>query len=336
MLPVILPPQSHPVTQGNLLERTWYLFLQAICAGIAVGFELIQYGTHVQRLHFDATDLIDGSLWVETDTGTLYQWHAPQAQWVQVGGILEDTHAHRVANYPAANYGVGTFFFETNTTQTDRQSLYAVQLNSAGAHVWAYVAGLCSKIFSLRPADLGLSDVGFQFYSTDYTVTERWSGTQWTYVSGITQGTYAELTTLAGVLSASEAGWLLADSTFGHTWIWNGTWAFARGEQSQYIVMAPAMPQGGVWYPCDGGTYSCTNSDATLSNIATPALNTNLAALMGGGMSNTLHAATAATATTTQGVTAGGAGPAIVALNPPSGPNGGLPEYFMTSWWLRA
>ena len=91
MLPVILPPQSHPVTQGNLLERTWYLFLQAICAGIAVGFELIQYGTHVQRLHFDATDLIDGSLWVETDTGTLYQWDAPQAQWAQVGGGASGT-----------------------------------------------------------------------------------------------------------------------------------------------------------------------------------------------------------------------------------------------------
>jgi hypothetical protein len=283
----------------------------------------------------DLTAADAGFLFYATDTHIESMWTG--AAWIPIElGTIEDTHANRLANYPAASYPLGTLFFETNPTQTDRQSLYAVQLNNAGAHTWAYVAGWCEKTFSLRPSDLGASDTGFLFYATDYTVTERWNGTHWLYVAGITQGTFAELSTLSGLLTASEAGWLLADSTYGHTWIWNGSWAFAQGEQSQYIVMGPASPQGGVWYPCDGGTYTCANANGTTANIVTPALNTNVAAIMGGGASGTLHAATAATPATTQGVTIGGAGPAIVALNAPSVANGGLPQYFTTSWWLRA
>ena len=333
MLPVILPPQSQPVTDGNLLERTWYLFLETVRSAMTGLLELIQFGTDAERLAFNPVNLLPGSLWIDTP-GAIYYWTG--TAWLNVGGNLEDTHANRIANYPAANYAVGTLFFETNPTQTDRQSLYAVQLNNSGAHEWAYVSGWCEKTFANRPSDLGASDAGFEFYSTDYTVTERWNGTNWIYVSGIAQGAFGLLTTLSGLLSASEAGWLLADSTYGHTWIWDGTWTFAQGEQSQYIVMAPAAPQGGVWYPCDGGSYTCTNANATTTSITTPALNSNVAAIMGGGMSNTLNPATAATAATTQGITAGGAGPAIVALNAPSVLNGGLPQYFTTSWWLRA
>ncbi len=39
----------------------------------------IQYGTHDKRLSFDPMNLVDGSIWIETDTGSIYQWHALEA-----------------------------------------------------------------------------------------------------------------------------------------------------------------------------------------------------------------------------------------------------------------
>src|ERR1035438_3075831 len=85
MLPVILPPQSQPVTQGNLLERTWYLFLEAVRAAMAGLLELIQFGTDAERLAFDPANLMPGSLWIDTPSGPVYYWTG--TAWVNIGGV---------------------------------------------------------------------------------------------------------------------------------------------------------------------------------------------------------------------------------------------------------
>jgi hypothetical protein len=272
--------------------------------------------------------------------------------------VIEDTHANRLLNYPAANYPVGTLFYETNSTQTDRQSLYLVQAFS-GVNQWIFVAGLFASALGNRPADLGIYDAGFHFYAVDYTVGEDWNGTQWVYRYGRSYGGHGILAALASTLTAQDTGWLASDEQYGHRFYWNATvWAFEPGEESQYIAMASstAAPKGGPWYPCDGGTYACENSDGTTTNVTTPNLNTPVAAIMSGGFHATVYPATAPTLAS--GVVIGNdsdagadvvpAGSTLVALNPhshtvtnavinaPSVANGGLPAYFTTAWYLRA
>jgi len=82
MLPVIIPPQPQPVLDSNLFQTAWYLFLQAVKDAISDGIELIQYGPSADRVLFDATDLVNGSLWFETDTFLIQQWNAPTAKWI--------------------------------------------------------------------------------------------------------------------------------------------------------------------------------------------------------------------------------------------------------------
>ena len=286
-------------------------------------------------------------------------WTWSGSAWIQaVKWLYEDTHANRLLNYPAANYPVGTLFYETNSTQTDRQSLYVVQA-FAGVNQWVFIAGLFAAAFIQRPTDLGIYDFGFHFYATDWTVGEDWNGTHWVYRYGRTYGSHGILATVAASLTAQEIGWLVSAEQYGHRFYWNATgWAFEPGEDSQYVVMASSAsaPAGGPWYPCDGGTYACQNSDGSLTNITTPNLNGSVAAIMGGGFNGTVHAATAPTLAS--GVVIGNdsdagtdvlpAGATLVALNPhshavtdavikaPSVANGGLPAYFTTAWYLRA
>lgn len=56
------------------------------------------------------------------------------------------------------------------------------------------------------------------------------------------------------------------DPTYDHWFYWNGTsWAFADGG-SEYIVRG--APTGGLWAPCDGGTYSFAQTDGSLVSKA--------------------------------------------------------------------
>lgn len=98
------------------------------------------------------------------------------------GVLLEDTHANRVALYPAANWGVGTLFFET-----DRTVLYVIT-QSGGTNVWSYIAGVMQSTFANRPTDLTTTDVNFSLFVTTGTagVTYNhsciWTGAAWIIV----------------------------------------------------------------------------------------------------------------------------------------------------------
>lgn len=92
--------------------------------------------------------------------------------WIAVktlGYIFADTHANRLANYPASKYeGVG--FFET-----DRGALY----RSNGTN-WIWMAGVMRDTAANRPADLGTSDKNFTYFATDTKVNSYWTGSAWT------------------------------------------------------------------------------------------------------------------------------------------------------------
>ena len=95
-----------------------------------------------------------------------------------LGTVLEDTHANRLALYPAGNSPVGTLFWET-----DRTVLYAVT-NSAGTLVWTYIAGMYYAAFANRPTDLGANDANFLLWVTVQGHICRWSGAVWSITDG--------------------------------------------------------------------------------------------------------------------------------------------------------
>jgi len=180
----------------------------------------------------------------------------------QVSQIIQDTHANRIALYPAANYP-NTVFWET-----DRLVLYVSE-----AGTWKYVSGVNVNTFSNRPADLGTGDVGFQFYASDFTVGWRWSGTAFEYRYGIYERTQAQLAALAALLAASDVGFLVDVTDYEHILKWTGTaWSFQAGDGSGHVVMGKpdgSAPNGGVWGLCDGTAYTVLNGVGTTSNLTT-------------------------------------------------------------------
>ncbi len=104
---------------------------------------------------------------------------------------IEDTHANRVANYPAANYLVGQGFFET-----DRQVRYLVEL-VGGVNVWGYQSGVYRTVHTNIPVDLGTYDAGFLFADTTFDHTLCWTGTGWNFNEG-DQSQYIAMGSSAG------------------------------------------------------------------------------------------------------------------------------------------
>lgn len=112
--------------------------------------------------------------------GTLYQW-VGSAQYPGIPGFwepvvttppaLQDTHANRLAHFPASSYPDGTTFFET-----DRTIIYIVQ-----ASVWTYYSGAMADVLANIPSDLGSADAGFPFQATDFRHLYRWSGAVWAF-----------------------------------------------------------------------------------------------------------------------------------------------------------
>ena len=71
------------------------------------------------------------------------------------GVVLFDTHANRLASYPAADYKPGALFYET-----DRQVFYIDKLVS-GTPTWVYASGVYTTYGGGMPSDLGAADDGF-------------------------------------------------------------------------------------------------------------------------------------------------------------------------------
>ena len=85
-----------------------------------------------------------------------------------------DTHANRLASYPATKYAVGSFFYET-----DRTTLYQVQVVGTG-NQWIWIGGQMSAALASIPTDLGMSDAGFLYFeNAKYYHQAQWTGSAW-------------------------------------------------------------------------------------------------------------------------------------------------------------
>ena len=96
------------------------------------------------------------------------------------GGLIVDTHAHRLASYPAASYSVGQQFFESDRTVT-----YLVE-SISGTKTWVAPTGV--NYGTAFPTGLGAADSGLLFINTSTDLLYYWSGTAWVLVGGGTTG----------------------------------------------------------------------------------------------------------------------------------------------------
>jgi hypothetical protein len=215
------------------------------------------------------------------------------------------------------------------------------------------------------------------YYETDTTVSYLSVSGFWNYFSGIYPRLQGQLAAYAATLTVHDVGTVVNVTDYAHLLQWNGSgWSFYGNDQSKYIVLAPSSPAGGIWHPCDGGTYGCLNADGSTSNVVTPNWNGTIAALMGGGFDTTVVAGSAlswpaGSKTDTEAshthtvdltplftnVTSSGATPVVnkgsytsgpgqahqhnisnanAPMNIPSVANGGLPQYFKVLGWLRS
>ena len=120
--------------------------------------------------------IFEGVQWVYTSLPGV----SSQPFWFRsaaIGTTLQDTHANRVANFPASSYPVGTNFYETDTTIT-----YQVQ-NIGGSNVWLYINGVFRDVLANIPVGLGVDDFGYWFKATDYFHDYNWNGTAWHFAT---------------------------------------------------------------------------------------------------------------------------------------------------------
>lgn len=102
-----------------------------------------------------------------TNPGT---WRAVGAEAV----VLIDTHANRLAKYPAAKQPIGAAFWES-----DRKVLYLNE-GTFGSSAWTYALGEYNDVLANIPT-LTTSDAGFLFGVSDYSHQLAWNGTGWVW-----------------------------------------------------------------------------------------------------------------------------------------------------------
>lgn len=129
--------------------------------------------------------------------------------------IIEDTHAARLASYPANSYPVGTLFWETDRT------VYYLNIGALGSQNWVYTTGEFSCAQAALPGDLGTHDGGFLANVFDYGHLLIWSGAAWTWGPGDAGSGMLQLfevdPTGAGwhLYDGSTVNYLKADGTLG-------------------------------------------------------------------------------------------------------------------------
>lgn len=145
--------------------------------------------------------------------------------WVPLSAaasIVADTHANRLANYPAASQSLGLLFWET-----DRTALYRVA-TVAGVNAWVLMLSRPQLVAAAsRPADLGTNDAGFLVTLSDIgQVVQRWSGTAWIFHQGIATAAIAARPT-----TNIDAGFRVIVTDYGYQqYRWNGSaWVLEEG-----------------------------------------------------------------------------------------------------------
>ncbi len=102
---------------------------------------------------------------------------------VATAAPIYDTHANRT-NYPAANYPLGTTYFEIDRTNVT----YVVQ-NVSGVNTWLFYNGIMVDVLANLPT-LGVNDANFQFQASDFAHVWTWDGAAWHFAPGNSSGYY--------------------------------------------------------------------------------------------------------------------------------------------------
>lgn len=95
MLALVVPSQLQPALEkgGTTFDRQWYLFFEAAQLYASTAGGILRYGVRADRQSIDLESLLDGTLWIETDTGLKYQWQAATLSWVYISGVYARTQA---------------------------------------------------------------------------------------------------------------------------------------------------------------------------------------------------------------------------------------------------
>jgi hypothetical protein len=324
--------------------------------------------THANRLaNYPPGSYAVGTLFWETDRSVFYLvvLNVTTPVWEYASGQMNNSYANLPTDLASANTFDNRFLFHDVTYS----HFYMWRNVTAGG--WVVLSGVYEDVLANRPTFTAGTFVGFTFRASDYGIQERWNGTAWEFVSGDGTGAFVALATMATVFGNPEKGFTWYDTDYKHVWFWEGSgWNgfFAAGQ----VVMSAngSAPPGGVFYPCDGGTYTVPLPNATTTSITTENLNGTTAAIFAGGFSSGVNAASSptwasgaktdththtatvtnnanvvvtgvttdvvSTQTVTTSATAANLSNANAVINPPSVANGGLPAYFRMSFWLQA
>jgi hypothetical protein len=98
--------------------------------------------------------------------------------------FLTDTHANRLAKYPANGFPAGSVFIETDRT------VGYIDNGTAWAQPWGILIDPdAAGTLALLPSDLTTTDAGFLYKSAYYQRTWIWDGAAWHYLdSGVGAG----------------------------------------------------------------------------------------------------------------------------------------------------
>lgn len=130
-------------------------------------------------------------------------------RWRALGAaavFLSDTHANRLANFPASDYPIGTVFWET-----DRTVLYENQ-GTYGASNWVYILGtMRGAQAAIAGLGLGQYDDGVLFECTDYNHVLRWAWGGGPGAFGWGPGENGSAYVQFFAVAPTGVGWKLAD-----------------------------------------------------------------------------------------------------------------------------
>ena len=100
---------------------------------------------------------------------------------VSVGVALTGPYATFRADFPAANYPIGTAF-QTN------EGVGFIVASILGVNHWIYQSGYQADVLANIPLTLVLDDAGYTFSATDYVQQYTWNGTVWHFQSNSGSG----------------------------------------------------------------------------------------------------------------------------------------------------
>lgn len=267
--------------------------------------------------------------------GLLYRFNANTEPgiWVPqqaIGAVLIDTHANRLANFPATDYVPGTLFFETNRT------VFYIVKSISLTNTWVYAAGTMvstSTTIADIPTDLGAHDYGFLFSNTYWAHQWVWLATSWQFAPGDSGSLY-----MVGALGVAPSGpfWGLCDGT---------TYTYMKPDATTGTIQSPTLQSGAF---LRGGPYDGPGVNAAVrAKWEAGAVTDNAGAHnhsvflscgttpLGTGSNFNYALCGFSVNTTTDGTHNHALTDSLAQLKVPSDANGGIPENMRLDWYIR-